>query len=114
MFQFLRERFLLLDQARHLRNGSLKNLRSVGGRDGLGEYVGEAGEKANVIFVKCIYYLTIDLKNAEGRSCLGRDQDVGCRDDAMIRVESWQSVGVCLSYIRTELRFAGFEGQALR
>src|ERR1700752_3943073 len=101
MFELLRERLLLLDQLRHVGNGLLQDLRSGRRRNRLGEDVGEAGEEVDIVFVECIVDFAIDLKNAEWRSGLRRDQNVHRRNDTVILVEGWRGVGVGLSYIRT-------------
>src|SRR4051812_44745337 len=76
VLQFLSKDLFLIDQFLHASNGSSQVFRPSGRRNRFGQYVGEAGEKVDVVFVKSVVCVTINLKNAEWRPRFGCDKDI--------------------------------------
>ena len=70
--------------------GKLQRDRPGGGRDGLGQNIGEAGEKIDVMLVVVVLLVVVDLEYPIRLPVATLDDDVDGGNDAMGRIERRQ------------------------
>jgi hypothetical protein len=67
---------LFLDQRLHKIDRNLQGCAPGGGRDGLGQDVGKAGEEIDVVLVVIVLLVVVDLEYSVGLVVVALDDDV--------------------------------------
>ena len=114
MLEFLRERFLLLDEFLHFGDSLPQDLRSRSGRNRFRECtLAKPVRKLISCSSNASFTLTIDFENSEWCPFICRDKDICCREDAVVCVERRQSSMYLTQLYSDRVAVRQFRRQAL-